>query len=199
MIAIGGLGALSGSRLAGMNDLLLPGQAREIAEQWFFGRSTRDDVEALADTAAGDGIRYAAAFRQAALEQLFAAMVSGIHSATLDDSQSVATEDVLIEDPECQAIHAILRQKIERLRFDSATLAIFETEMRSWIRASVEAILAGPVLQWRILLAAKFAEVALLAHETVLTDVLRDVPSEHPTCTNILTLSRLRFAQERFS
>lgn len=197
MIAIGGLGALSGSRLAGIDDLLLPGQARDVAEQWFFGRSTREDLESLADEAAIDGIRFAAALRQDALERLFAEFISGAHSAALDDAQVVVPEDVLIEDPECQAIHAILRQKIERLRFQDVPQ--FEAEQRAWIRQSVIDILAGPVGQWRALLSAKFAEVALLAHETALSDTLRDVPSEHPTCGSLLGLSRFQIAQERFS
>lgn len=200
MIVLRGIGGHQGSRTFRSSDLMFPGQLREIGEQWLFGRSVREDLEAAADELAGQGIRHIAAQRQAVLERLFSEFVSGTHAAGLDDAQVVALEDVLIDDPECQALHAILREKIERLRTDPATLAIFEDEMRNLGRLAIEQALSLPVLQWRAALAAKFLASALEARDFALSDTLRDVPNpvEGAPCKSLIDLSRLQIAQERF-
>jgi len=196
MIVVGGLGSLAGSRLSGMKDLLLPGDAREIGEQWVFGRGSRDDFEALADTAAADGIRSAAPLRQAKLERLAAEFVVGEHAAALDDARTVLPDVELFEDQTCRDLMLIVEGKVDRLRFQD--LAQIEDEMRAYFRSSIETILAFPVGQWRTLLAAKFAEIAIEAHEVALGDVLRDVGPEHPTCSSALALSRFQVVRERF-
>jgi len=196
MMPLHGVGGVAGQQMFNAGDLVLPGPLKEIGEQWVFGRTVRADLDATADELAGQGIRYAAAFRQAALENLFAHFITGAHHAALDDAQVVLTDDTLIADPECQALHLSSRESIEALRQPNE---IVEEEMRHWIRTPIQQILAGPFGQWRTLLAAKFAQVAAAVHEVALADLLeRDLPTEHPTCQPLLNLTRAQVAGEQF-
>lgn len=197
MIVQGGIGSGLGSRAYGAADLTLPLAGQDLGFHWVFGRGDREDLAATADTVAARGIRHSAAERQAALETLFARFVSGAHAGALDDAQVVVPEEAVVS-TECLVLHEIMREKIERLRFDTATLPIFETELRSLGRLAIEQILAGPVLQWRNRLTEKFLAVAHEAREFALTDTLRDIPAENVDCQQTIGLSRLRIALERF-
>lgn len=196
MIVLGGVGNLIGARTFPLDTLVLPTREREIAEQWVFGRSDREDLLSAADAAAGEGIRHSAAERQAALERLFGELIVAQHQAALDDART-QVPDVETISEECQAAMLVVQDKVERLRFPDQQIVV--DEMRAYIRAFVEQTLAGPASQWRNLLRDKFNEVGEEAHDVPLNDVLRDVGETHAECQVVMTIARLAVAAERFN
>jgi hypothetical protein len=172
-----------------------PFRRQILFDQWFFGRLQEIDLRLLVRDLVTAGL--ADADPQAALEAAFGIIIVDAHGAALDDSAGevdVAGPTTLEE----QAAMVSALSKLARLRLPRQ---VVETEMRSWGRGGIAAILAGPPPAEQIALEDLFNQMAIQGHNVALDDALRDIGPDHPEPGPAAVLAQARAAveQQRFS